>query len=112
MSKNSNKTYFCFLLEEKGAEELIDLIAGMQSKRMDEQRVELPHLPGLVPPPGQSFPVAKSTEGSEDFFEMLMRCQVLITNLTIRHSILICSFELIFLQLFIQNMSLIFHSWV
>jgi G-protein signaling modulator 2 len=72
----TNEHLFYVIVEEKGAEELIDLIAGMQSKRMDEQRVELPHLPGLVPPPGQSFPVTKSTEGSEDFFEMLMRCQV------------------------------------
>jgi G-protein signaling modulator 2 len=28
-------------------DDLLDLIAGMQSKRMDEQRVALPHLPGL-----------------------------------------------------------------
>lgn len=30
----------------EGPEELIDMIAGIQSKRMDEQRVSLPHLPG------------------------------------------------------------------
>lgn len=29
-----------------GPDELIDMIAGIQSKRMDEQRVSLPHLPG------------------------------------------------------------------
>lgn len=29
-----------------GPEDLIDMIAGIQSKRMDEQRVSLPHLPG------------------------------------------------------------------
>lgn len=32
-----------------GPEELIDMIAGIQSKRMDEQRVSLPHLPGKLP---------------------------------------------------------------
>lgn len=27
-------------------DDLLDMIVGMQSKRMDEQRVALPHLPG------------------------------------------------------------------
>uniref|UniRef100_A0A1B6DWH3 G-protein-signaling modulator 2 n=2 Tax=Clastoptera arizonana TaxID=38151 RepID=A0A1B6DWH3_9HEMI len=50
-------------------DDLIDLIVGMQSKRMDEQRVALPHLPGLCPP-GES-----GTSQDEGFLEMLMRCQ-------------------------------------
>ncbi|KAG8232132.1 hypothetical protein J437_LFUL012141 [Ladona fulva] len=78
-------------------EELLDLIAGMQSKRMDEQRVALPHLPGLHPPsgnasphnhpalqrlsmPASSLPHNPSDEPptappDDSFFEMLMRCQ-------------------------------------
>lgn len=50
-------------------DDLLDLIIGMQSKRMDEQRVALPHLPGLCPP-GES-----GTAPDENFLEMLMRCQ-------------------------------------
>lgn len=53
----------------EGQDELLDLIVGMQSKRMDEQRVALPHLPGLCPPQGGG---AAPDDG---FLEMLMRCQ-------------------------------------
>lgn len=53
------------------AEDLLDLIAGMQSKRMDEQRVELPHLPGLCPP-GAGGEAGAPDEG---FLELLVRCQ-------------------------------------
>ena len=66
-------------------EDLLDLIAGMQSRRMDEQRASLPRLPGL----NNAHPdilrrLSSNTESSEDaatlpdenFFEMLMRCQV------------------------------------
>ncbi|KAF4517770.1 hypothetical protein B566_EDAN002975 [Ephemera danica] len=61
---------------EVARDELLDLIAGMQSKRMDEQRVELPHLPGLVPPPGQRLSVATEASGPDDnFLDMLMRSQ-------------------------------------
>lgn len=46
----------------------MELIAGMQSKRMDEQRVTLPYLPGL-----------NSNQDSDDsFIEMLVKCQVCI----------------------------------
>lgn len=66
-------------------DDLLDLIAGMQSKRMDEQRVALPHLPGLHPPAQsqvlQRLSVAGmggdgSTAPDDTFLEMLMRCQV------------------------------------
>lgn len=46
----------------------MELIAGMQSKRMDEQRVTLPYLPGL-----------NTNQDSDDsFIEMLVKCQVWI----------------------------------
>jgi G-protein signaling modulator 2 len=67
-------------------DELLDLIAGMQSKRMDEQRVELPHLPGLVPPPGQAALQRLGAEAApgpgpdDNFFDMLMRCQVITSG--------------------------------
>ena len=62
----------------------MDLIAGMQSRRMDEQRASLPRLPGLnnanpdilrrlsVEPAGEDVAALPD----ENFFEMLMRCQV------------------------------------
>lgn len=64
-------------------DDLLDLIAGMQSKRMDEQRVALPHLPGLHPPAQsqmlQRLSVAQMGEAptmpDDTFLEMLMRCQ-------------------------------------
>lgn len=50
----------------RDGEDLLELIAGMQSKRMDEQRVTLPYLPGL-----------NTNQDSDDsFIEMLVRCQV------------------------------------
>ena len=63
-------------------DDLLDLIVGMQSKRMDEQRVALPHLPGLHPP-AQSQVLQRLSVGADGnstpddtFLEMLMRCQV------------------------------------
>ena len=79
---------FCWLAESPShmKEDLLDLIAGMQSRRMDEQRASLPRLPGL----NNAHPdilrrLSSNTEPSgedaatlpdENFFEMLMRCQV------------------------------------
>lgn len=66
-------------------DDLLDLIAGMQSKRMDEQRVALPHLPGLHPPTQSQMLQRLSAAGrggdgntapDDTFLEMLMRCQV------------------------------------
>jgi len=57
----------------------LDLIAGMQSKRMDEQRVELPTLPGLSAPPKRPLaPTDPAPAPDEAFLEMLMRSQVRI----------------------------------
>lgn len=70
---------------------LLEMIADLQSERMDEQRAQLPQLPGLVPSPqnqstrrnlinNQSSSRAASGSGSEPapddaFLDMLMRCQ-------------------------------------
>jgi len=66
-----------------GPDDLLDLIVGMQSKRMDEQRVALPHLPGLCPPGSsqsqrQRLSLASGVDATPDdqFLEMLMRSQV------------------------------------
>nr|CAG4647869.1 EOG090X05CB [Moina brachiata] len=64
-------------------EDLLDLIAGMQSRRMDEQRASLPRLPGLnntdpdILRRLSSEPSAEEAAAlpDENFFEMLMRCQ-------------------------------------
>lgn len=73
-------------------DDLLDLIVGMQSKRMDEQRVALPHLPGLCPPPASSqnpviqrLSLADANNATPDdaFLEMLMRCQVSLSLIAI-----------------------------
>nr|CAG4646227.1 EOG090X05CB [Macrothrix elegans] len=65
-------------------EDLLDLIAGMQSRRMDEQRASLPRLPGLNNANPDFLRRLSSEPAGEDaaaalpddhFFEMLMRCQ-------------------------------------
>lgn len=43
---NKENTNVVNLPHNEGPDDLIEMIAGMQSKRMDEQRVSLPHLPG------------------------------------------------------------------
>ena len=60
-------------------EELMELIAGMQSRRMDEQRATLPQLPGLTNQRVlKNFPKPADDPSLPDdnFFDMLMRCQV------------------------------------
>lgn len=87
-----------FLENNSVRDDLFDLIAGMQSRRLDEQRASLPRLPGLnyfsvnnaphlnnnhnnnnTIPLGQGLH-RPSTDASampdDEFFEMLMRCQV------------------------------------
>lgn len=63
-------TIFTFLINWylicRDGEDLLELIAGMQSKRMDEQRVTLPYLPGLN----------TNQDADDSFIEMLVRCQV------------------------------------
>jgi hypothetical protein len=56
----------------RDGEDLLELIAGMQSKRMDEQRVTLPYLPGLN----------TNKDADDSFIEMLVRCQVRIIALS------------------------------
>ncbi|XP_064458363.1 G-protein-signaling modulator 1-like [Ornithodoros turicata] len=59
-------------------EELLDLIVGMQSRRMDEQRTSLPQLPGLRRNNNNNSLHHRMSVGSvpeDDFFDMLIRCQ-------------------------------------
>lgn len=58
-------------------DDLLDMIVGMQSKRMDEQRVALPHLPGLQPQSLQRLAGSnpQPTQPDDSFLEMLARCQ-------------------------------------
>ncbi|VDP27464.1 unnamed protein product [Soboliphyme baturini] len=87
-----------------GSDEFLDMLAGMQSRRMDDQRVSLPYLPGLQHPARVLGPhlmkrrsresvdvmsdhkdSAQSAESrqsdverhlTDEFYEGLMRCQV------------------------------------
>ncbi|XP_055325379.1 G-protein-signaling modulator 2 isoform X3 [Sitodiplosis mosellana] len=71
---------------------LLEMIADLQSERMDEQRAQLPTLPGLVPSPqnqntrrnllNNQQATQRNTSGSasepapdDAFLDMLMRCQ-------------------------------------
>lgn len=82
----------------------------MQSRRLDEQRASLPRLPGLnfisgsnpphfnnnnnTIPPGQGLhrpSVDASAMPDDDFFEMLMRCQVCIAFYIISWQLVLCN---------------------
>ncbi|CAL4061356.1 unnamed protein product, partial [Meganyctiphanes norvegica] len=61
-------------------EELMEMIVGMQSRRMDEQRASLPQLPGLNNQQAILQRLSVTTNNSsalpdDNFFDMLMRCQ-------------------------------------
>lgn len=87
--------FYCyFLFPGDAQDDLLDLIVGMQSKRMDEQRVALPHLPGLCPPGSsnsqsqrQRLSLASGVDATPDdqFLEMLMRSQVTILSVPVNY---------------------------
>jgi hypothetical protein len=86
-------------------DDLLDLIAGMQSKRMDEQRVALPHLPGLHPPTQSQVLQRLSAAGrggdgnsapDDTFLEMLMRSQVCPSATTYGYTRKLCYTKKIF----------------
>ena len=60
-------------------EELFDLIASSQSRRLDDQRVNVGNLPGLRITHnnlGHLVGEGDPQEPSDDFFNMLIKCQV------------------------------------
>lgn len=60
-------------------EELFDLIASSQSRRLDDQRVNVGNLPGLRITHnnlGHLVGEGDHQEPSDDFFNMLIKCQV------------------------------------
>lgn len=56
------------------------MVAGIQSSRMNDQRAELPRYPGLNSQEviTQYLHNQPTEEPDDAFFEMLMRCQVII----------------------------------
>lgn len=61
-------------------EELFDLIASSQSRRLDDQRVNVGNLPGLRITHnnlGHLVGEGDHQEPSDDFFNMLIKCQVM-----------------------------------
>eukprot|EP00095_Tigriopus_kingsejongensis_P004284 snap_masked-scaffold2020_size22516-processed-gene-0.3 protein:Tk04284 transcript:snap_masked-scaffold2020_size22516-processed-gene-0.3-mRNA-1 annotation:"hypothetical protein DAPPUDRAFT_22062" len=67
---------------DSGKDELLDMIAGVQGSRMNEQRATVNFLPGLTkskqPEILQRLSVATNNDENfpdENFFEMLMKCQ-------------------------------------
>ncbi|GAA6078859.1 G-protein-signaling modulator 1b isoform X2, partial [Tachysurus ichikawai] len=66
------------LLASPQTEELFDLIASSQSRRLDDQRVSAGNLPGLRITHnnlGHLRAEAEPQEPSDDFFNMLIKCQ-------------------------------------
>lgn len=62
-----------------GTEELLDMVAGFQGSRMNDQRASLPSFPGLNSGDviNQLLTSGQDSQVPDDsFFEMLMRCQV------------------------------------
>lgn len=60
-------------------EELFDLIASSQSRRLDDQRASVGNLPGLRITPnnlGHLRMEGDAQEPGDEFFNMLMKCQV------------------------------------
>lgn len=84
--KNTIHSFFCppLLLDPSittspQTEELFDLIASSQSRRLDDQRVNVGSLPGLRITHnnlGHLVGDADHQEPSDDFFNMLIKCQV------------------------------------
>lgn len=73
------------LLTSPQTEELFDLIVSTQSRRLDDQRVNVSNLPGLRITHnnlghlcGESDP----QEPGDDFFNMLIKCQVIGAEIT------------------------------
>lgn len=67
------------LITSPQTEELFDLIASSQSRRLDDQRVSVSNLPGLRITHnnlGHLCGEADTQEPSDDFFNMLIKCQV------------------------------------
>jgi hypothetical protein len=65
-------------------EELMDMVAGFQVSRMNDQRANLPTFPGLNSGEviNQLLATSAETEVPDDcFFETLMRCQVRVSIL-------------------------------
>lgn len=80
---------FCLAISTPGAEasaqpgHFLDLLASSQSRRLDEQRASVDSLPGLRLDQCHSQDVlsklmvsADNKEPDEDFFDMLIKCQV------------------------------------
>ena len=68
-----------FPVQTPEANEFLDMVAGIQGSRMNDQRANLPQFPGLNSQAviNQFLRNRMDTDVPDDsFFEMLMRCQV------------------------------------
>ena len=78
--------YYCYA-ETAQADEFLDMVAGIQGSRMDDQRAAMPKFPGLhnsqeVLDQLMTNKSDEATHLDDGFFEMLMRCQVCFTLFT------------------------------
>ena len=72
---------YYFYVETAQADEFLDMVAGIQGSRMNDQRAAMPKFPGLhnsqeVLDQLMTNKSDEATHLDDGFFEMLMRCQV------------------------------------
>ena len=76
---------YYFYVETAQADEFLDMVAGIQGSRMNDQRAAMPKFPGLhnsqeVLDQLMTNKSDEATHLDDGFFEMLMRCQVCLTS--------------------------------
>lgn len=76
----------------------LDLLASSQARRLDEQRASMGALPGLLLDQNNSQAMlsqliasADSKEPDDDFFDILIKCQVSHMGFSPKHTVYKCS---------------------
>ena len=77
--------FFFFFTERAQADEFLDMVAGIQGSRMNDQRAAMPKFPGLHNSQEVLDQLMNKSDDAthldDGFFEMLMRCQVCMKSL-------------------------------
>ena len=95
--------FFLFPAHTPEANEFLDMLAGIQGSRMNDQRASLPQFPGLNSQAviNQYLRSRMDEDVPDDnFFEMLMRCQV-CNGVWKHYDVLKCHFLIKYIYSFI-----------